>query len=83
MREQLLKKEQILMADNLQKPAFDGDMAAYTALGGAVYRASALTRGPWHPQQQHAGPPIALVSHALEAAAQAHGLHHLPKTYQT
>ena len=67
------------MADNPQKPAFDGDMAAYTALGGALYRASALTRGPWHPQQQHAGPPIALVSHALEAAAQVHGLHHLAR----
>lgn len=53
--------------------------AAYTALGGPLFRASALTRGPWHPQQQHAGPPIALVSHVLEAAAQAHGLTHLAR----
>ena len=50
--------------------------AAFTPLGGQVFRASQLTRGPWHPQQQHAGPPIALVSHALEAAAAAHGLSH-------
>lgn len=50
--------------------------AAFEPLGGPLYRASRLTRGPWHPQQQHAGPPIALVSHALEAAAQAHGLLH-------
>ena len=50
--------------------------AAYSALGSRVFRASELTRGPWHPQQQHAGPPIALVSYALEAAAQAHGLTH-------
>jgi hypothetical protein len=51
-------------------------LAAFTALGGQIFRASQLTRGPWHPQQQHAGPPIALVSSALEAAAQAHGLLH-------
>lgn len=53
--------------------------AAYTALGGQVFRATALTRGPWHPQQQHAGPPIALVAHALEAAAQPHGLLHMAR----
>lgn len=53
--------------------------SAFVALGGGVYRAGALTRGPWHPQQQHAGPPIALVSHALEDAARAHGLQHLAR----
>ena len=53
--------------------------AAFVPLGEGHYRASELTRGPWHPQQQHAGPPIALASHALEAAAQAHGLHHLAR----
>jgi hypothetical protein len=52
---------------------------AFTRLGGNLFRASQLTRGPWHPQQQHAGPPIALVSHALEAAAQPHGLLHLAR----
>jgi hypothetical protein len=53
--------------------------SAFVALGEGVYRAGALTRGPWHPQQQHAGPPIALVSHALEEAARAHGLGHLAR----
>jgi len=53
--------------------------AAFTALGDQHFRASALTRGPWHPQQQHAGPPIALVSHALEAAARQHGLLHMAR----
>lgn len=53
--------------------------AAYHAVGAGHYSATGLTRGPWHPQQQHAGPPIALVSHALEAAAQAHGLTHLAR----
>ena len=53
--------------------------AAFTALGANVFRASPLTRGPWHPQQQHAGPPIALITHALEAAAQPHGLLHMAR----
>ncbi len=67
------------MSDTLHKAALAGANAAYTALGESLYRASELTRGPWHPQQQHAGPPIALVSHALEAAAQVHGLQHLAR----
>ncbi len=53
--------------------------AAFSALGAGVFRASALTRGPWHPQQQHAGPPIALVCQELERAAQPHGLLHLAR----
>ncbi len=53
--------------------------AAYTALGDRRYRASELTRGPWHPEHQHAGPPIALVWREIERAAQAHGLTHLAR----
>ena len=53
--------------------------SAYTAVGANVYRASALTRGPWHPQHQHAGPPIALVCRALESAALEHGLSHVSR----
>ena len=50
--------------------------SAYTALGDGSFQSSALTRGPWHPDHQHAGPPIALVCRAFEAAAQEHGLTH-------
>lgn len=53
--------------------------AAYHAAGEGHYTATGLTRGPWHPQQQHAGPPIALISHALETVAQRHGLTHLAR----
>ncbi len=53
--------------------------AAFYALDAHVFGASELTRGPWHSQQQHAGPPIALVCHALEVAAQSHGLLHLAR----
>ena len=53
--------------------------AAFTLLDDNRFRASRLTRGPWHPQQQHAGPPIALVGYVLEAAAQAHGLTHMAR----
>lgn len=43
------------------------------------YQSTELTRGPWHPDHQHAGPPIALVCGAFEAAAQAHGLTHIAR----
>ncbi len=51
--------------------------AAYTVLSPRTVRASVLTRGPWDPQHQHAGPPIAMVCRAIEAAAQEHGLTHI------
>jgi hypothetical protein len=41
--------------------------------------ASVLTRGPWDPSHQHAGPPIALACRALEQAGAAHGLTHLAR----
>lgn len=53
--------------------------AAFTALGDDVYRASALTRGPWDPGHQHAGPPIALVCGVIERVAATHGLTHLAR----
>ncbi len=53
--------------------------AAYSALDARTFRSSELTRGPWHPDHQHAGPPIALVCRRLELAAQAHGLNHLAR----
>lgn len=36
---------------------------------GASYRATALSRGPWHPDFQHGGPPSALLAHILEEEA--------------
>src|ERR1035438_8042301 len=53
--------------------------SAYVALEGACYRPSSLTRGPWHPDQQHAGPPIALMFRAIENAALKVGLTHLSR----
>jgi len=64
---------------SLSDPSIPAPVAAYTAQGAGVFQATALTRGPWHPGQQHAGPPIALVCHALEAAARPHGLLHLAR----
>jgi hypothetical protein len=51
--------------------------AAYVDRGEGVFRATALTRGPWHPDHQHAGPPSALICRAIERAAAAEGLAHL------
>jgi hypothetical protein len=43
--------------------------ALYEPLGDGAYAATGLTRGPWDPGAQHAGPPSALLAHALEAVA--------------
>jgi hypothetical protein len=51
--------------------------AAYGSDDGEHFHSSALTRGPWHPNHQHAGPPVALVCRAFEQAARPHGLTHL------
>ena len=51
--------------------------AAYAVVSPRVVRASVLTRGPWDPQHQHAGPPIAMVCRAIEAVAAEHGLTHI------
>src|SRR5271169_5349134 len=53
--------------------------SAYAALGGDSYRPSSLTRGPWHPDHQHAGPPIALVARSIERAAAALDLTHVAR----
>ena len=64
------------MTDPLPRPAPD---AAFTALDARRFRAGPLTRGPWDPQHQHAGPPIALVCRAVELAAREHGLSHIAR----
>ena len=50
---------------------------AYTSHDGHLFQATGLTRGPWHPEHQHAGPPSALVCRAIERVAAAQGLTHL------
>lgn len=42
--------------------------AFFTDEGGGRFAATALTRGPWSPTHQHAGPPSALLGRCLEAA---------------
>jgi hypothetical protein len=51
--------------------------AAYVDLGEDVFRATALTRGPWYADHQHAGPPSALICRAIERAAANDGFTHL------
>jgi hypothetical protein len=53
--------------------------AAYIDLGAGVFRASELTRGPWSPGHQHAGPPSALMVRAILRAAAPEGLTHLAR----
>jgi hypothetical protein len=42
------------------------ETAFYEPLGGGRYRATQATVGPWAPTLQHAGPPSALLAHAME-----------------
>ena len=53
--------------------------SAFVPLGGGAYRSTQLTRGPWHPDHQHAGPPIALVAGELERAAGAREMTHIAR----
>ena len=53
--------------------------AAYVQLDDDRFQATALTRGPWHPDHQHAGPPSALIARAIERAAAKDGLTHLAR----
>lgn len=53
--------------------------SAFVALGDDAFRATELTRGPWHVEHQHAGPPIALVARAIERAATALELTHIAR----
>jgi hypothetical protein len=53
--------------------------AAYQAQGALRFAASALTRGPWEPSHQHAGPPAGLICRAIEHAAADHGLRHVAR----
>ena len=52
---------------------------AYAAAGEGVWRSSELTRGPWDPGHQHAGPPIALLARQIERAAAPLGLTHMAR----
>lgn len=54
-------------------------VAAFVPDDAGRFVATELTRGPWSPQHQHAGPPIALVTGVLEAAAAAYGLTHMAR----
>ncbi len=53
--------------------------SAYVALEGGSYASTDLTRGPWHPEHQHGGPPIALAARCIERAAVALGLTHVAR----
>jgi Thioesterase-like superfamily len=53
--------------------------SAFTALGDGTYQASELTRGPWNPAHQHAGPPSALAAEIILRAAESLGFTHIAR----
>src|SRR5919112_4313700 len=48
--------------------------AFFEVLGPDRFRATELTRGPWEPGLQHAGPPAALLGRAVERHSDRSGL---------
>lgn len=53
--------------------------SAFVPAGDGSWRSTELTRGPWHPEHQHAGPPIALVARQIERTAALLGLTHVAR----
>ena len=53
--------------------------SAYVPVAAGTWRSTGLTRGPWDPEHQHAGPPIALVARQIALAAAALGLTHVAR----
>ncbi len=53
--------------------------SAYVPAGEGAWRSTELTRGPWNPEHQHAGPPIALVAREIARAAEPLGLTHFAR----
>jgi hypothetical protein len=53
--------------------------SAYAVLNDGGFQTTGLTRGPWHPDHQHAGPPIALACRAIERAAAERELAHISR----
>jgi acyl-Coa thioesterase superfamily protein/acyl-CoA thioesterase superfamily protein len=48
-------------------------LAAFYERDGDFFAATELTRGPWDPGAQHAGPPAALLGYAIERLPEAEG----------
>ena len=53
--------------------------SAFVRAGAGEWCATELTRGPWDPGHQHAGPPTALVAREVLRAAAPMGLAHLAR----
>jgi hypothetical protein len=69
---------------DLPSPSGDGKSppppsSAYVGLESGAWASTDLTRGPWHPEHQHGGPPIALVARSIERAAAALDLTHVAR----
>ncbi len=65
------------MSDDQHTPSRPS--SAYVALANGAFASTDLTRGPWHPDHQHGGPPIALVARGIERAAAALELTHIAR----
>lgn len=53
--------------------------SAFVRVGEGRWNSTELTRGPWSPQHQHGGPPVALIAGAIARAAAPLGLTHVAR----
>jgi hypothetical protein len=53
--------------------------SAFVRAGEGRWDSTELTRGPWSPEHQHGGPPVALVVGAIARAAAPLGLTHVAR----
>jgi hypothetical protein len=53
--------------------------SAFVAAGEGRWDSTELTRGPWSPEHQHGGPPVALIAGAIARAAAPLGLTHVAR----
>jgi hypothetical protein len=60
-------------------PVNSAPAAAYRRIDEATVHSTLLTRGPWNPDHQHGGPPIALVCGAIERVARDHGFENISR----
>jgi hypothetical protein len=62
-----------------EEGSWNGPPSAFIARENDIYQATELTRGPWNPEHQHAGPPTALVAQAIAQAAAPLGFTHIAR----
>jgi hypothetical protein len=68
-----------LTSVQIEQDSLNHPDSAFLARANGSYQATELTRGPWNPEHQHAGPPSALAAQAIARVAEPLGLTHFAR----